>query len=361
MQNNQINFNQNSNYTNNLNNQAYKNKTIGYDVHNPNYQTDYCNDSLEKNPYADYYQNNSIPQTQGKKKSKAFLKFCSWVLGIAISANVLPAALIHPNTSNPNNLSNKDLRTLYVSGALVDKLDGESTKDFTIDYTEQGKTADCWLLSVINSINETEKGKEFFKNMFEYKKDETIVHLHVGDYTITNDELKIGKVRNSKGDDDVLLIELAVEKALADYNNGKITLPEAVITEELGGNGTFSTLNLGSQDAGIFILTGNSAEYLPIEENEEKINDYFKAFASDKKADMSVTASIETGDTTFTNQKGEEISLRGHHAYTVKSIDENGTVTISNPDLSEEEIKMNYETFKNIFSSITVADISNIA
>ena len=213
MQNNQINFNQNPNYTNNLYNQPYINKAIGYDVQNPNYQTNYCNDSLEKNPYTDYYQNNSIPQTQGKKKSKAFLKFCSWVLGIAVSANILPAVLIHPNTSNPNNLSNKDLRTLYVSGALVDKLDGESTKDFTIDYTEQGKTADCWLLSVINSINETEKGKEFFKNMFEYKDDETIVHLHVGDYTITNDELKIGKVRNSKGDDDVLLIELAVEKA----------------------------------------------------------------------------------------------------------------------------------------------------
>lgn len=140
--------------------------------------------------------------------------------------------------------------------------------------------------------------------MFEYKDDETIVHLHVGDYTITNDELKIGKVRNSKGDDDVLLIELAVEKALADYNNGKIILPEVVITEELGGNGTFSTLNLGSQDAGRFILTGNSAKYLPIEDNKEKVDEYFNNFATTQKENMSVTASIETGDTSFTNEKG---------------------------------------------------------
>ena len=197
--------------------------------------------------------------------------------------------------------------------------------------------------------------------MLEYNENENIVHLYVGDYIINNEELTRGKINHSKGDDDVLLIELAVEKALADYNAGNLQLPTAVITKQLGGAGTFSTLNMGSQDAAIYILTGLSAEYMPIERNIEKIDNYFRLFETTEKENMSLTASIETDDTAYTNPKsGQTYFLRGHHAYCIKEI-KDGYLTLTNPENSSIEIEMDTESFKNIFSSVTFANISTIA
>ena len=192
------------------------------------------------------FNNETQPEKQKRKPSKVLIG----VLAALIAKNMLTPL---PDTTNPNEASNRDLKTLYSFGEMVDFLDGPSTLNYVIEDTEQGKVADCWLLSTVNSLNNTEVGKDLIKNMFEYKDGEYVVHLYSGDYTITEDEMKIGKVRHSKGDDDMLLIELAVEKALADYNNGNLSLPEAVITPQLGGDGTFSTLNLGSQDAAVHI------------------------------------------------------------------------------------------------------------
>lgn len=344
-----------NNYPNSFNyNNQVPQKTIFQqkpDTQNHAIQQNCPNDSFQKAFNADI--------NKQKKITKIKKALCT-ILGVIFCGNILPAVLIKPETSNPNNLKDKDLRNLYIFGSIVESVNNSKTTNYIIEDSEQGKTADCWLLSTIYSINETEKGKEFFKNMFEYKDDETVVHLHVGDYTITDDEVKIGRIRNTKGDEDVLLIELAVEKALADYNQGKIKLPEAVITPALGGNNTFSTLNLGSQDAAIYILTGNSAEYLPIKDNNEKVNYYLYQFENEGKENMSVTASIEEADAGYTNPTtGESYFLRGNHAYCVKKI-ENGFVTLTNPDNSSIDIEMDIDSFKNIFQSITVADISNI-
>lgn len=327
----------------------------------------------DKKPQKDaFYSTNSAvakkeKNTNGNKVKKVlsgtFFVFLSSLLGL----NVLTSD--NKNTEkSKQNVENQPTSSYSSSptietGAYKDSISISTqwgTKDYIIGDTRQGKTADCWLLATINSINLTKNGKEFFANMFEYKENETTVHLFVGDYTITDEELKNGKIRNSKGDDDVLLIELAVEKALADYNAGKVKLPEAVITEELGGKGTFSTLNMGSQDAAIYILTGNTAKYTPIHKNEEAIDNWFKMFETEQKGKMSLTASIETDDTCYTNPKtGETNFLRGHHGYTIKDI-KDGYITITNPDNSSKEIKIDIESFKNIFSSVTYADISDI-
>ena len=288
-----------------------------------------------------------------------FLAFLTGGLGLVV-------VTLNPNesTNKLENYKKRDIDTHYISEPLEETTTNviySSTKDFIISDTKQGKTADCWLLAVINSFKETEVGKEFFKNMFEYKDNETVVHLHVGDYTITDKELEDGRKSNSKGDDDVLLIELAVEKALADYNAGKVILPAAVITDELGGKGTSSTLNMGSQDAAIYILTGKSAEYLKIKKYGEKINNYFKLFQTEEKKNMSLTASIEKDDTTYTDKKtGKSQFLRGHHAYCIKDI-KDGYVIVTNPENSKKEISIDVDSFKEIFSSVTVAYVDDIA
>ena len=298
------------------------------------------------------FNNETQPEKQKRKPSKVLIG----VLAALIAKNMLTPL---PDTTNPNEASNRDLKTLYSFGEMVDFLDGPSTLNYVIEDTEQGKVADCWLLSTVNSLNNTEVGKDLIKNMFEYKDGEYVVHLYSGDYTITEDEMKIGKVRHSKGDDDMLLIELAVEKALADYNNGNLSLPEAVITPQLGGDGTFSTLNLGSQDAAVHILLGGTATYSQIKDNDEEVNSVLAEFASRGHKDFLLTASIESGDQTAINSEGEEIELKGHHAYSVLDVNEE-YITVVNPEDSSNPYCITLGSFKEAFNTITYFDLADM-
>lgn len=349
----------NLNNINNFNVQETKKETFAPEKINTN-----NNDNFIKENFQEYSKTN---KTDKKKTGTIIGTVCGFILtsilGVGVATNTQQ---VQTNNTPKNNysateslLTSTTTKNYYTTQPTTQPIT-TSTKDYIINDTKQGKTADCWLLATINSLNGSKIGKEFFKNLFEYKENETIVHLHVGDYTITNEELETGRKRNSKGDDDVLLIELAVEKALADYNDGKVILPQAVITDELGGKGTSSTLNMGSQDAAIYILTGNSAEYLKINKYENKIDEYFKLFQTNKKENMSLTASIEGDSTSYTNLDNEKYFLKGHHAYCIKEIKDD-YIIITNPDNSSYEIKMDIESFKDIFSSVTVADISNIA
>lgn len=315
------------------------------------------NNIYSKNPNYTYKEDEVCfnNQTQAKKKKKPN-KFLLTLMAFLVAKNMM---MPMPNTTNPNEASNSDLKSLYFFGNMVDKLDGSPTLDYVIEETEQGKVADCWLLSTVNSLNNTKEGKELIKNLFEYKDGESIVHLYSADYTITDDELKIGKVRHSKGDDDMLLIELAVEKALAEYNDGNLNLPEAVITPQLGGDGTFSTLNLGSQDAAMYLLFGGEATYSQIENNDEEVNSVLSKFVERGEKDFILTASIETGDKTAINSEGEEVALKGHHAYSVLNVDDK-FITVVNPEDSSIEYKITIDSFKKAFDSITYFNLNEI-
>lgn len=326
--------------------------SFGKQVTNNNY---YTNQTRSYNYPQDKFYYSKQPQ---RKKTKKTNKLLLGALALLCASNIASCAKT-PNTTNPNELSKSDLKTLYTFGNFVDKLDGFSTMDYVIEDTKQGKVADCWLLSTVNSLNNTDIGKEYIKNMFEYKNKETVVHLYTGDYTITNDELKIGKIRHSKGDEDMLLIELATEKALADYNDGKLILPEAVITEQLGGNGTFSTLNLGSQDAAMYILLGGNATYSQIQDNEEEVNFVLSELAERGNESFILTASIESGDKKAINDNGEEIELKGHHAYSVLEANDD-YVTVVNPEDSSVQYKITVESFMETFNSITYLDLNEI-
>lgn len=292
------------------------------------------------------------------KKPRKTNKFILGLLAFLCASNMASCGKT-PNTTNPNELSKSDLKTLYTFGNIVDKLDGFSTMDYVIEDTEQGKVADCWLLSTVNSLNNTEVGKNIIKNMFEYKDGESVVHLYTGDYTISDDEIKIGKIRHSKGDEDMLLIELATEKALADYNAGNLILPDEVITSQLGGNGTFSTLNLGSQDAAMYILFGGNATYSQIKNNDEEVDFVLSEFEQRGDKNYILTASIEAGDRTAINDEGETVDLKGHHAYSVSNV-EDGYVTVVNPEDSSIKYKITTESFKEAFNSITYMDLNEI-
>ncbi len=93
------------------------------------------------------------------------------------------------------------------------------TADGYIDPSTQGISGDCWLLSGLSALSETQWGRDAIKEAINIKENGDIIITLKGAYgnkkqfKITSSELEAAKNNNkySTGDIDVLAIELAVE------------------------------------------------------------------------------------------------------------------------------------------------------
>ncbi len=92
---------------------------------------------------------------------------------------------------------------------------------------KQGQTGDCWLLTAINSLNMSENGRVLLSNAITDNQDGTYTVDLKGTgktYTVTNKEIMDAKNSNkySSGDSDIILFELAYEKALKKHKMAKL-------------------------------------------------------------------------------------------------------------------------------------------
>ena len=113
-----------------------------------------------------------------------------------------------------------------IKGFWKDMFDGKS-KDQTIKETQQHETGDCWLLSAVNALSYTEKGREAIKNALDYKEGYTLVNLKgYGIVRVDDKEVQTTKGCNqySSGDDDMIILELAVEKVRDEIARGEAVL-----------------------------------------------------------------------------------------------------------------------------------------
>ena len=100
----------------------------------------------------------------------------------------------------------------------------------------QGSTGDCWLISAVLALNSTDAGKQILNDSMEVNKDGSVTVTFNGvktadgkpvQYTVTRDEIdKYDTDYNvadsySNGDNDMLAMELAVEKLEADLYKQK--------------------------------------------------------------------------------------------------------------------------------------------
>ncbi len=128
-------------------------------------------------------------------------------------------------------VSVNDSKILYEKQKLKFNSDGK------IDDTEQGSVGDCWLLSTVNALNSTEKGREIIKNTIQQNKDGSVTVTlkgvnrkytyspeHIAGYTYSTDYRQF----LSEGDTDMNLIEMAV----ADYRLERKKQLEKLIKED---------------------------------------------------------------------------------------------------------------------------------
>lgn len=258
---------------------------------------------------------------------------------------------------------------------------GEISLNGKIEASYQGKMGDCFLLSAINTIANDDP--YFFKDLIKDKGDTVEVtfkgikdengnlatySLNKADlakldteegeelkyeYEYTNkDGLKVlatpfTSIESgySKGDDDVLALEVAYGALRKDILDGKITDKDGKNIKLIKGEE--DVLYGGRIKEAYGILSGNYS-------SENNIDTYgAQEMLNDKEGRKSIVGfSIEKTSNDKENIEIGGLKLSGRHAYSVVNIDDTG-VSFINPHDSNKVMKLSLEDFKSVADSIT--------
>jgi len=245
-------------------------------------------------------------------------------------------------------------------------IDEENAKDKTIENTKQGSQGDCSLLSAVNSLSYTEKGREIIKNAIEYNDGYTTVHLAVGDYVVTDEEYKQAQDTDwfSTGDEDMTILECAIEKALDDYADGKLDIPEKLGYIFPEAHKTDKTANISSTSRGNnlkvwYLLTGKVGTRATDDSTKNsQLDDFENNSAKDIAATCAIFSSsdkdelqaIEGYDGYYyiTDLNNEQHKVGTNHAYSIKNVTDT-TVTFTNPWDSGDDVTISREEFLKVF------------
>jgi len=220
------------------------------------------------------------------------------------------------------------------------------SKNGVIEYSKQRKTGDCWLLSGINAMSYCEKGREIIKNALEYHDGYTTVHTMAGDYDVTDEELGIvrglDEIYNqySSGDDDMLIMELAMEKVCDDAANKNFIIDYSKfnLMSALKGNKATtpsnSSLEGGWSGVAMYLLSGNTCK---MAQDVEEENQFLDEFASDKAKNIAMTTSFKK-EVELNDLAGNKIRLVDDHEYAIKEVSDNSVVLVNPHDSSKEII-----------------------
>lgn len=220
---------------------------------------------------------------------------------------------------------NTDSNSVAKSAGGHTKLDNyvntRNEADGFIDSVAQGRTGDCWLISGLNALSETQWGRDAIKEAIDIQPNGDIKITLKGAYgkkkqfTVTKQELDRAKdsEKYSSGDIDVLAIELAVEKYRKQFRE---------------------TLH-GGQEEEIFRLITGSRNTQRIESKQGMKNLIQKAKANPEKYAITANFVIRNDQTA--------------HAYNVSRFEtsDDGTkyVILTNPWDARTEIKITEEEF----------------
>ncbi len=274
---------------------------------------------------------------------------------------VEPVAVEDDNTTNPS------------------KVNGEID-----EYVGQGGTGDCWLLTGVLALNSTEVGKNIIKSSITANVDGSVTVNFKGvgvSYTISLDEIKkhdtddIKGDAYSNGDNDMLVLELAVEKLKNDIASGKVKL-DVIKDSYEGYNGESGEIEGGFPQQLLYFLTGEesttaTAKYIRAPQTP---NDPAQTFIPESYINKIFNEALENGNTAITfglydgthsakltNGKDYKLPLgRGGHALAITNLTKD-TVTFVNPWDSTKEYTMSWSEFAKLgIGMIATTDLSGL-
>jgi len=224
------------------------------------------------------------------------------------------------------------------------------------------KQGDCWLLSDINALNQTEWGKKAIFDAVNPNPDGSVTIKFKGspieqkEFNITAQEIEVA--RNSRyysnGDDDMIAFEIATEKlskilvkkGLANRitNFDNLTDPKSYIA---GGGVYFNdghTLDISH------LITGRKDVEVSFSQ-EIKVPDAILRYISDNTK----TSSVCTFMSDYLIEREEDAPIHGGHAYAVKKIVYGKYVIVIDPYHADQTIKLSWEYFKNNIEKLNVS------
>ena len=252
------------------------------------------------------------------------------------------------------------------------------------EYVEQGGTGDCWLLTGVLALGSTEVGKNIIKNSITTNPDGSVTVNFKGvgvSYTISLDEIKEHDTDNNKGDsysngdNDMLVLELAVEKLKNDIASGKVKLNVTENSYE-GYNGDNGEIEGGFPQQLLYFLTGEesitaTAKHIRAPRTD---SDPAQTFITESYINQIFNEALENGNTAITFglydgthsaklTNGTDFTLplgSGGHALAVTKLTKD-TVTFVNPWDSTKEYTMTWAEFAKLgIGMITTTDLSGL-
>lgn len=242
------------------------------------------------------------------------------------------------------------------------------------EKVSQGGTGDCWILTGVLALNASAAGKSIIKEAIQSNPDGSVTVSFKGlgvSYTITADEIKkhdTDNIKNdpySNGDNDMLVLELATKKLMADIASGKVKLNvpedsvEAIYNEDGGIEGGFAQ-NM------IYYLTGRQADfaYAYGKETQGLPQNEVLAFLKEayENGNTALTFGVYGAGHRATEVDGTpyKLDISGGHALAITNLTAT-TVTFVNPWNSSKEYTMTWDEFAKLgIGMITSTDLSGI-
>ena len=248
---------------------------------------------------------------------------------------------------------------------------------------KQGDTGDCWLLSQMNALNDTDYGKAAIKDAIQKNDDGTYTVNLKGvneSYTFTPDEIQtaIDSGKYADGDLDAPLLEMACEKhydAARDKEIARLE-SEGYSKDEIDKivNGGEKSISGGNGGIGLAANIANKAE--PGSYDDRNLSnllgidsEFYQPDLDDTDAaDKALKLKAENGNkyaatisSNYDLETKEELDGGGHE-YSIKSVDTDadGNITgvnVVNPWDNSKTIPLTYDEYKNMVnpSSMTLS------
>ena len=240
---------------------------------------------------------------------------------------------------------------------VIDYSKGTNKIDGNIDSFRQTQY-DCWLLSAVWAISNNPDGKKLIKNSIkDFPKDRQVMVNLVGVnqmISVPYEVIEAAKQSKNyvKGDDDILVIELAVEHYKKQLlNSGNFN--KKISNNNINGKNVVGDINdplAGGMAADMmFLVSGKVPKII----SNTKENDVQKIKAAVEKMPQNPDSYAATG-----NFKRKKDGLFIDHAYAIKSVNDK-YITIVNPHDTSKEKTMLLNDFYDNVKTITVLNLKS--